>query len=272
MCSAERTRRAELRSDLWDASTLSAAMGVVGLSFGALAPTAGLSPAMTVAMSVLVFAGGAQLLVLGVLVAGGGIWPAVAAGLLLNLRNVPFGLVLAPYLRRGWTLLPAAYGVTDGTTAFVLSRSGGSPGRPRRAFWTFGIVQFCFWQVGTVLGLILGSAVPDPDAFGLDAAFPAALLAMVVAVFRTPEARRVAAGAAAISLAATPFLPAGVPVLAALFGVGAAGRRKAPPDRPADTPTGGDPTGGDRTGGDPAGGDRTDRGSTDSGSTDGSTT
>lgn len=232
MCSAERTRRAESRADLRDALTVSLAMGVVGLSFGALAPTAGLSPLMAVAMSVFVFAGGAQLLVLGVLVAGGGIWPAVVAGLVLNLRTVPFALVLAPHVRRGWAVLPAAYGVTDSTTAFVLSRTGGTPGRPRRAFWTFGIVQFGCWQAGTVLGLLLGAAVPDPGAFGLDAAFPAALLAMVVALLRASDARRVAAGAAAISLAATPFLPAGLPVLAALLGIGAAGR---PAARGADT-------------------------------------
>lgn len=213
-----------MRADLRDASTLSVAMGVVGLSFGALAPAAGLSPWTAVAMSVFVFAGGSQLLVLGVLVAGGGIWPAVVGGLVLNLRTVPFALVLAPYLRRDWTRVPAAYGVTDGTTAFVLSRTAGTPGRPRRAFWTFGLVQFGCWQAGTVLGLVLGTAVPDPAGFGLDAAFPAALLAMVVGLLRATDARRVAAGAAAVSLAATPFLPAGLPVLAALLGVGAAGR------------------------------------------------
>lgn len=211
-------------ADLRDAASLSSAMGLVGMSYGALAPTAGLSPLMTVALSVLVFAGGAQLLILGVLVAGGGIWPAIIAGLVLNLRNVPFALVLAPFVRPGWRVVPAAYGVTDGTTAFVLSRTEGTPGRPQRAFWIFGIVQFSCWQLGTVLGLLLGTAIPDGNTFGLDAAFPAALLAMLVALLRESDARRVAVASAAISLAATPFLPVGIPVLAALFGVGAAGR------------------------------------------------
>lgn len=216
-----------MSADLRDAGSLSIAMGLVGLSYGALAPTAGLSPLMAVAMSVLVFAGGAQLLILGVLVAGGGIWWAVVAGLVMNLRNVPFALVLAPFVQRGWLVAPAAYGVTDGTTAFVLSRTEGTPGRPRRAFWTFSIVQFSCWQLGTVLGLLLGAAVPDSSAFGLDAAFPAALMAMLVTLLRKPDARRVAAASTAISLLATPFLPAGIPVLAALLGVGAAGRSRA---------------------------------------------
>jgi predicted branched-subunit amino acid permease len=256
MGSMQRTVRREMLADLRDAGSLSSAMGLVGLSYGALAPTAGLSPFVTVAMSVLVFAGGAQLLVLGVLVAGGGVWPAVLAGLVLNLRNIPFGLVLAPFVRRGWRVVPAAYGVTDGTTAFVLSRTEGTPGRPRRAFWTFGIVQFVCWQLGTVLGLLLGSAVPDADAYGLDAAFPAALAAMLMALLRKSDARRVAAASAAISLTATPFLPVGIPVLLALLGVGAAGRRRSGiggrtpgGTDPAGTPTGTDtaPSGADGT-------------------------
>lgn len=91
----------------------------------------------------------------------------------------------------------------------------------------FGIVQFSCWQLGTVLGLLLGSAVPDTSAFGLDAALPAALMAMLVALLRRPDARRVAAASAAISLGATPLLPVGIPVLAALLGVGVAGRPRA---------------------------------------------
>ncbi|ANY09556.1 AzlC family ABC transporter permease [Pseudonocardia sp. HH130630-07] len=224
MRSVKRTRRAEDRSDLRDAVTISVAVGLVGVSFGALAPAAGLSPAMTMAMSALVFAGGAQLLVTGVLAAGGGIWAAVAAGLVLNLRHLPFGLALARHLGGGWSRVPAAHLVTDESTAFVLARTDGAPGRPRRAFLTLGVIKYLFWQAGTAGGLLLGAAVPDPSAFGLDAAFPAALLAMLVPMLRRIDARRVAGAAAAVGLACAPFLPAGLPVLAGLLGTAAAGR------------------------------------------------
>ncbi|WP_370588802.1 AzlC family ABC transporter permease [Pseudonocardia sp. C8] len=204
--------------------TISVAVGLVGVSFGALAPAAGLSPAMTMAMSVLVFAGGAQLLVTGVLAAGGGIWAAVAAGLVLNLRHLPFGLALARHLGGGWARFPGAHVVTDESTAFVLARTGGTDGRARRAFWLLGAVKYGCWQLGTAGGLLLGAAVPDPSAFGLDAAFPAALLAMLVPMLRRADARRVAGTAAAVSLACAPFLPAGIPVLAGMLGLGAAPR------------------------------------------------
>ena len=224
MRSVQRTWRAETRADLRDAVTISVAVGLVGVSFGALAPSAGLSPVMTMAMSLLVFAGGAQLLVTGVLAAGGGIWAAVVAGLVLNLRHLPFGLALARHLGGGWSRIPGAHVVTDESTAFVLARTEGTDGRARRAFWFLGLIKYTCWQLGTAGGLLLGAAVPDPSAFGLDAAFPAALLAMLVPMLRRIDAQRVAGGAAAVSLACAPFLPAGLPVLAGMLGLGAAGR------------------------------------------------
>ncbi len=219
MRSIQRTTRGDVR----DALTISVAVAVVGVSFGALAPAAGLSPAMTMAMSLLVFAGGAQLLVTGVLAAGGGMWAAVAAGLVLNLRHLPFGLALARHLGGGWARLPAAHVVTDESAAFVLARTD-VPGRGWRAFRILGVVKYLCWQLGTAAGLVLGASVPDPGAFGLDAAFPAAMLAMLVPMLRRVDARRVGAAAAAVSLACAPFLPAGLPVLAGLLGVTAAGR------------------------------------------------
>lgn len=228
MRSVQRTGFGESRADLRDAVTISVAVGLVGVSFGALAPAAGLSPVTTMAMSMLVFAGGAQLLVTGVLAAGGGIWAAVVAGLVLNLRHLPFGLALARHIGGGWSRIPGAHVITDESTAFVLARTDGEPGRARRAFWLLGLIKYGCWQLGTAGGLLLGASVPDPSALGLDAAFPAALLAMLVPMLRRTDARRVGGAAAAVSLTCAPFLPAGLPVLAGLLGVGAAARRARP--------------------------------------------
>ena len=235
------------RADVRDAATIALAVGVVGVSFGALAPAAGLSPAMTMAMSALVFAGGAQLAVTGILAAGGGVVAAVVAGLVLNLRHLPFGLAIASTLGRGPSRFAAAHVVTDESTAFVLARGSGTP-RARRAFWTLGVLKYLLWQVGTALGLLLGTVVPEPTAFGVDAAFPAAMLAMLLPMLRQADARRVGAGAAAVALAASPFAPAGVPVLAGLLGVGFAGRV-----RGDDGPGGGDPGADTGSDGDPRG-------------------
>jgi predicted branched-subunit amino acid permease len=82
------------REDLRDAVALAAAIALVGASFGALAATARVPLALTMALSLLVFAGGSQFLVVAVVAAGGGAIAAVASGLLINARHVPFGLAV----------------------------------------------------------------------------------------------------------------------------------------------------------------------------------
>jgi 4-azaleucine resistance transporter AzlC len=211
------------KDDVRDALALAAAICMVGVSFGALAVTAGVTPLLTVAMSVLVFAGGAQFLAVAVVAAGGGLVTAVAGGLLLNLRHVPFGLAMAGTVGESWAArLLGAHIMIDENVAF--SRARGSGRRARIAYWLCGGLLFVFWNLGTVVGIVAGAAVPDPDTFGVDAAFPAALLTLLLPSLRRPDARRVGLAAAALALLAAPFLPAGLPVIVGLLGLLAAGR------------------------------------------------
>ncbi|HYH31763.1 MAG TPA: AzlC family ABC transporter permease [Pseudonocardia sp.] len=210
------------RGDLRDVLALASAVGVVGASFGALAAAADVPVALTVALSTLVFAGGAQFLVVTVVTAGGGAVAAVVAGLLLNARHLPFGLAMAGTVADRWPArLLGAHLLLDESVAFARARGTGR--RARTAFWLCGGLQFVFWNVGTVAGMLAGAAVPDPDAFGVDAAFPAGLLALLLPALRRADARRVGLAAAAVALVATPVLPAGLPVLAGLLGLAAAG-------------------------------------------------
>ena len=211
------------RSDLRDAVALAAAVGVVGASYGALAAAAGVPPAIAVGMSVLVLAGSSQFLVVAVVAAGGSPVAAVLGGLLLNARHLPFGLAMSAVVADRWLgRLLGAHILIDEVVAF--SRARGTGRRARVAYWTSGVLLATFWLVGTIVGLLAGAAVPDPSLFGVDAAFPAALLALVLPGLRRADARRVGLTAAAVALAATPFLPPGLPVLAGLLGLLAAGR------------------------------------------------
>jgi predicted branched-subunit amino acid permease len=214
--------RADLRADLRDALALATAVLVVGASFGALAAAAAVPAPLVVAMSVLVFAGGAQFLVVAVVAAGGGVVAAVAAALLLNLRHLPFGLAMADTVGRSPVArLVGAHLLVDETVAFSRARPTGP--RARAAYWLCGSMLFAAWNLGTVAGMLAGSAVPDPDAFGVDAAFPAGLLALLLPGLRRWDARRVGLAAAALALLATPVLPSGLPVLAGLLGLIVAG-------------------------------------------------
>ncbi|MFB9385008.1 AzlC family ABC transporter permease [Pseudonocardia petroleophila] len=220
---------------LRDVLALASAVGVVGASFGALAAAAGIPLALAVGMSLLVFAGGSQFLVVSVVAAGGSPVAAVVAGLLINARHLPFGLAMASVVGRSWPRrLLGAHVLIDESVAFAR-------GRGARAFWTSGVALFVFWNVGTVVGVLGGAAVPDTDAFGIDAAFPAALLALLFPGLRAADARRVGLTAAALALVATPFLPPGLPVLVGLLGLVVAGRAPAAATPPAATPPAGTP-------------------------------
>lgn len=210
-----------------DVAALALAVGAIGVSFGAIAVAGGLPAWLVVAMSVLVFAGGAQFLTVGLLVAGSPV-AALLGGLLLNARHGPFGLSVAPTIGRGWPArLLGSHLMVDESVAFALAQP--DPARRRAGYWLTGAALFLAWNAGTGLGVLLGGAVGDPAAFGLDAAFPAGLLALLWPSLRDPVTRRVAVTGAAVALLTTPVLPAGAPVLLALVGLAAAGlgrRRK----------------------------------------------
>ncbi len=202
---------------LRDVLALAAAITLVGASFGALAVTAGLSLWLATVMSLLVFAGGSQFLLVGVLAAGGGPLAGLAGGLLVNARHLPFGLAIAEVIGRGPARLLGAHLLIDESTAFA--RAQDDPRRARLAFWASGIALFVGWNLGTVAGWLAAGRVGDPAAFGIDAAFPAALLALLLPGLRDRTDRRVALAGAGIALLTTPLLPAGLPVLAALAAV-----------------------------------------------------
>jgi predicted branched-subunit amino acid permease len=211
------------RGDLRDALALASAIAVVGASFGALAAAAGVPPVLIVAMSLLVFAGGAQFLVVAVVAAGGSVLAAVAAALLLNLRHLPFGLAIGEVVARSWPgRIVGAHLLIDESVAFARARPAGA--RARSAYWLCGTLLFTAWNIGTVAGMLAGAAVPDPASFGVDAAFPAGLLALLVPALRHRDARRVGLVAAVVALLAATVLPPGLPVLVGLLGLLAAGR------------------------------------------------
>jgi 4-azaleucine resistance transporter AzlC len=201
-----------------DVVALCAAVFVVGLSFGAIATAAGIPLLKTAAMSAFVFAGGSQFLAAGIVSAGGSVVAIVLAGLLLNARHLPFGLAIGDAIGRSTPArLVGSHIMTDETVAFALARQ--EPAERRRAYWITGAALFVTWNIASLIGAAAGGAMGDPDTFGVDAAFPAALLALIMPALRDKPGLRVALAGMALALLATPFLPAGLPVLVALLGL-----------------------------------------------------
>lgn len=208
-----------------DVALVCLADGIVAVSFGATAVAGGLAWWVPVAMSLLVFAGGAQFAAVGVVLAGGSPVAAVAAGALLNIRLLPYGLAVADVTTgRWWTRLTGAQVTTDESVAFALRQA--DPAARRRAFWTCGIALFIVWNASVVLGVLAGTLVKNTAAFGLDATFPAVVLALALPTLADRRTRAAAGTGAAAAVALTPVLPAGLPVLAALGGLACLWRRR----------------------------------------------
>ncbi|NBN64904.1 AzlC family ABC transporter permease [Pannonibacter tanglangensis] len=214
------------RRDLSDVGLVGVAAAIVGLSFGAIATGGGFPVWVPVVMSLVVFAGASQFAAIGVILAGGSPFAAVLAGLILNARHLPFGFSVAGHLRGGLLeRLVGAHVLTDESLAFALKDS--DPDRSRALYWACALTLFLSWNAGTAVGAVMGETLGDAASLGLDAAFPAVLLALVLPALKDPRTRRAAGIGAAAGLALTPYLPAGVPVLVSLVGlVALLGRRQ----------------------------------------------
>lgn len=201
---------------LRDVALVALADGVVGVSYGAISTGSGFGPWLPVVLSLVVFAGAAQFLFVGLVAAGGSPFAAAVAGLLINSRHLPFGMAVADVLGgRGRVL--GSHLMTDENVAFAMAQE--DAGRRRAAYWACGIGIFVCWNVGALAGAFAGTVIGDTDAFGLDAAFPAVLLALVLPSLEDRSTRHAALAGAAVALVVTPFLPAGLPVLLALAGL-----------------------------------------------------
>jgi 4-azaleucine resistance transporter AzlC len=192
------------------------AVWFIGLSYGAIAVASGFPLWVPAAQSVLVLAGASEFLFVGIVAAGGNPLAAAAAGLLVNARHVPYGLALPENLTGpGWgSRLLGSHVMNDESVVFALAQE--DLPRKRAAYWACGLGVLLCWPAGAVLGALIGGVIGNTSAFGLDAMFPAVILALIMPALRDRVTLRAALTGAAIALAAAPFLPAGLPVLLAL--------------------------------------------------------
>lgn len=195
------------------AAPLAIAVGAFGISFGLLARAEGWGWAAPIVMSATTFAGSAQFAAVSVLGAGGTVAAAVTSALLLNARYAPIGVTVAPYLegRHRARFLHAQLVVDE---SWAIAAEGHGRFNVRMLVGS-GLTLYAAWVGGTALGVAFGDVLADPEALGLDAAFPALFLGLLVPLVGDRRALGAALLGAAIALALTSVAPAGVPIIAA---------------------------------------------------------
>jgi 4-azaleucine resistance transporter AzlC len=206
-------RRPRVRDGVRAILPLAVAVPAFGLSFGVLATSAGMGKLAPVVMSATTFAGSAQFAVASVFDADGGAAAAIAAAVLLNARYAPMSIAVAPGFGGPWwrRLLESQLIVDE---SWALSARGGARFDVPVLIGA-GLVLYPAWVLSTALGVLAGDLVGDPGRLGLDAAFPALFLALLVPMIRTRRALAAALAGGAIALALIPVAAPGVPIIAA---------------------------------------------------------
>jgi predicted branched-subunit amino acid permease len=162
-------------------------------------------------MSATTFAGSAQFAAASILEDGGGVAAAIVAALLLNARYVPLSLAVAP-------IFPGSRQRRFLESQLIVDESWALSGRSGRFEYGVlagvGILFYVLWVGGTAIGTVVGDLL-DPEAIGLDAAFPALFLALLAPYLRARRALATALVAGTITFVLLPLAPAGVPIVAA---------------------------------------------------------
>lgn len=218
------TPRASAKAGAIDVAPVLLGIIPFGLVVGVAAVEAGLGLPEAVGFSTLLFAGAAQLAAIELLGAGAPGWVAVMTAVVINLRMAMYSASLGTYLTTegvGRRAL-AAYLLTDQAYALSIARYQDVRRPPVQRWWYYlgaGGVLWCVWQTTTVLGVVVGDAVPEGVPLGF--AVPLTFLCLLVPTVTDRPALAAAVVGGAVAVVGEP-LPAnlGMPI-GAVTGVGA---------------------------------------------------
>ncbi len=197
---------------------LGSAIGIFGIAFGVLSVNTGLTTLQTQCMSIFVFTGASQIAAVSIISTGGSQTTALIAALILAMRNGLYGLRLIPIITGSLPKrLLASQLIIDESTGMASAQVDQKDSF--RAFWLGGVSVFIFWNLGTLLGSLIGASVDDPKNLGLDIVFPVTFLALLKPQLTSIGRISIALIASFIALVTAPFLPLGIPILLAALAV-----------------------------------------------------
>ena len=154
----------------------------IGLAFGIIASSVGLNPFFVGAMSLFIYAGGAQFITVSMLSSGFPILSIVLATFLINSRMILMSIATAPFFKRYSVFKNIIIGtfLTDESFALGMNKQNYTNGRlTYEWFSTANLVSYFTWSVSSVLGALLGGIVREPKALGLDFALVAMFIGLL---------------------------------------------------------------------------------------------
>ena len=202
---SERSSVSDFLAGMRDCLPVSVSIFAYALVFGVLARQKGLAPLEVMTMSGLAFSGAAQFVVLDLWSAPLPLWPIVLATLIVSLRYLLICASCLPlfvHWPRGRAIL-GMFLVTDENWAVTMGRP-----RPSAAHMLGGgVLVYLVWTLSTTAGSVIGTAVNDPARWGLDFAFTATFLALLIGMRRGTRDLLPWAVAAVVAIVASHLLP-----------------------------------------------------------------
>jgi len=210
-------RHPEFRQGARDMVGISLGIAAWGLVTGVAMAKSGLPIPLAVLMSLLVFAGSAQLAALPLIVSNAPIWMVWAIAACVNLRFVIFSAQWRPYFApyKRWQRMVLGYLTADLNYVVFMNRFPEPRPSPEQMpyFWGGAVVNWPSWQIPTFIGLALGDSIPTQWGFGFAGIL--ALLGLMYSLL-TDRASWVAAGVACAAAVATVALPLKLNVVVAI--------------------------------------------------------
>ena len=154
----------------------------IGLAFGIIASSVGLNPFFVGAMSLFIYAGGAQFITVSMLSSSFPILSIVLATFLINSRMILMSMATAPFFKRYSVFKNIIIGtfLTDESFALGMNKQNYTNGRLTcEWFNTANLVSYITWVLSSILGALLGGIVKDPKALGLDFALVAMFIGLL---------------------------------------------------------------------------------------------
>jgi 4-azaleucine resistance transporter AzlC len=175
-------------------ATLPLILGAIpfGIIYGAVAVANGLSPAAAQGMSLFVFAGSAQFIAAGLVAEGLSVGLIILTTFVVNLRHALYAASLAPlmkHLPQRW-LIPFGFWLTDESYAATIGRLNEPDDSPYKHWFYFGsaVAMYTNWQICTLIGIIAGQQIPDPQGWGLDFAMVVTFIGIIVPLIKNKPA------------------------------------------------------------------------------------
>ena len=203
------SRRPAFREGARDGLPMAIGIAAWGLVAGVAMAKSGMGLALAIFMSVIVYAGSAQIAALPLVAAGAPIWVVWAATLCVSLRFIAFSFHYRPYfahLPRGQRVALSFLMGDTNFALFIRRFPEPQPGYPHEEYFLgCAVVTFWIWQIAIITGIVAGHGIPS--SWGLGFAGTMALLALTCTQLRSPSTwvAAVVAACAAVAAYALPM-------------------------------------------------------------------